>query len=845
MEHPKTLDGPWRVARLNPEALPQGVDPASVTDLHWIDAKVPGAVQYDLVRSGDLENPFSGTAAAFAAKWVAESNWVYEIAFDVDPGASERWALEFEGIDTFAEIWLNGFCIGTTANANRQYRFDFASSLLRPTGNRLVIVVRHHEAGIVDKIPEARRILGHKDGVEGRLGKSLIRRYQRSFFSGNSTLLNVGTGVLGIGINGPVRLIPVREVEVIDLFVRTESLTADRADLVCFLELVHHDNSGQVEVTLELADPDKPEHVVATETVSSTASGKLRIDLVVDNPKPWWPRGYGAPALYTMTVRISRASRTLDTLRREIGIRTVKLLQKLPSGRPTFQLVVNGQPVWVRGTNLIPFDYLKVHGDPEDYVRIFALLDNGNINFIRMWGGGAVESDEFYDRCDRSGIMIWQDAYLHSMYYPEYDPEFVENFREESRQMITKLRRHACLTVLCGGNEQREGWDEWGWPDELDRFWGEGMITELIPSLVEELAPGVPYVDNSPHGDGRSGSPISGDGHIWGNHFNSLKDPLFVSETCWSIESYSRAETLKEVMDLDVRDFSGKGWVQKWTDRTGRPLINKFPYSSYHPSGGLGPYIRALELEQGLADHHSLSNFRLRSPSCSGIVYWSFNKGGPLFQFGAVDYALRPMMSYYIVTRLYRDVVVGLYRDLQDIRVVASNVSATDVEAEIELVHLRTDGTIMKLWTEQITLPPGRSIRVMDLDDYYSSIVQRDREVMYAQVKVGGSPVADDLLLFAPLVDVCTPESGLSIAQRQIGADEWELEFTTKGLSKLVQIENSDGLILSDNYFPLAAGYNRTIRVTALEKSGAEVHLDISSLDAESHARIQLERGAY
>jgi beta-mannosidase len=835
----QALAGPWLAARIeHPEAI--AGNPSKTEGLAWFDAMVPGVVQYDLVRNGQLKNPFAGTKAAFEAHWVSEGDWVYRTIFTADFASSPRWALEFDGIDTFSDIWLNGERIGRTANAYRQYRFDLPTGLLRESGNELAVHVRKHASGITDKIPEARRILGHRDGVEGRLGKSLIRRYQRSFFSGNSTLLNVGTGVLGIGIHRPVRLLAVPEVEITDVFVKTVSLAESLAKLECNIAFDSHGAEGAFHVEVKVMSPHDRDVVLASARVTTEGHGPIRLEIDLENPEPWWPRGYGAPTLYPVQVSVARDGGTLHSVERSIGIRTVELLETTPSGRPTFQIVVNGTPVYVRGTNIIPIDYLKVHGEPEDYVRIFALLENGNNNFVRMWGGGAIESEDFYDECDRRGIMIWQDGYLHSMYYPEYDPEFVAEFREESREMMVKLRRHPCLVMLCGGNEQREGWDEWGWKDDLDRFYGETMITETIPVLVAELAPGVPYVDNSPHGGTWSQSPIHGEGHIWGSHFNSTKDPLFVTETCWGIESYSRPETLKEVMDLDVADFAGKEWVRKWTAHTGRPLINKFPYSGYHNTGGLGPYLRGLELEQALADHHSLSNFRLRSSSCHGIVYWSFNKGGPLFQFGAVDYRLRPLMSHYFVARLFRDVVVGLYRDMDDVRLIASNVSTGAVDAEIELLHLDTDGTVINRWTERRALPAGESTRVLDLDGYYRKIVHRDREIMFARLTIDGRAVSDEILLFAPMVEVVTPKASLLIEPRRIGADEWELALSTEGVSKLVEIEGADGVILSDNYFPLVTGMPRVIRVRALEKKGQPIVLDISSLDGNFSTEVRL-----
>jgi len=834
------LAGPWRAVQFEPGSGLGASEIAGRDDAAWVDATVPGVIQYDLVRNDLLRNPYASSQTAHAAHWVSAADWVYTTSFDLDPQSdADRWGLEFEGVDTYADVWLNGKQLGNTANAYRKYRFEVAVSDLRPTGNELVVHVKGHGSMIVDKVAEARKRLGHVDEVEGKLGKSLIRRYQRSFFSGSSSLLNIGTGVLGIGVHRPVRLIPLPAVEITDVFVSTVSLAAAFATLEGRVTVDTRGAAGPYDLTLTLTDPDGTDTVVASASTPVTGASEpteLRLTLDVAEPRAWWPRGYGDATLYPLTVTISRDGVVVDTVSQAVGIRTIELLEEKPSGRPTFEFIVNGVPIHVRGTNYIPIDYLKVHGDDAAYERVFALFENGNNNLVRMWGGGAIESESFYDECDRRGIMVWQDFYLHSNTYPDYDEEFVAEFRQESRELIVQMRRHASLVMLCGGNEQREGWDEWGWKDLIDQFYGEKLITQTIPELVDELQPGVPYVDNSPHGGLWSQSPVRGEGHIWGNFFNSTKDPLFVTETCWGQESYSRPETLKEVMDLDVDEFTGLGWPEKWAERTGRAMLIRFPFTGYHHTGGLREYIRGLEIEQAMADHFSLYNFRLRSGSNRGIVYWSFNKGGPLFQFGAVDYRLRPLMSHYMVARLYRDVVVGAYRDIDDVRVVVSNLSTSPIEAELELVHVNVEGEVIKRWTATKSIAADTNARVLDLDEYYrDGVVDRNREAIFARVTVDGVAVSDDLLMLCPMAELETPKSAISTKVRKVEEGVWELDMTTDGFSKLVQVENADGLILSDNYFPLVAGFPRTITVRALERAGdANIVLSVSSIDSEA-----------
>jgi len=827
------LTGEWRLARYD-----GGDGPVDLSGLEWIAATVPGAVHYDLVRAGELANPFASSAAALDSHWVARSDWLYRTSFILDETALEhRIAVVFDGVDTYADVRLNGELIGRTANAYRAYAFD-AAGAARSGENELVVHVKGHHRMIEGKIAQAREKLQHPEGVEGLLGKSLIRRYQRNFFT-NSSLLNLGTGVLGIGVYKPVRVHLRPDVEIVDAHLTVQALSDEEAAVRVEAAFDRAGSvTGALAVRASLTDPETGETVASATT--EARGERAVLDLTVAEPKSWWPRGYGDPALYRLTVTVADGETVLGSTSKQVGLRQVELVRQEANGKPTFHFRLNGKRIHVRGTNLIPLDYIKVHGDWPDYERLLRIVENGNVNLIRIWGGGAIESQRFYDACDERGIMLWQDFYLHSNLYPDYDDEFVEEFRQESTELLSRIRGHACLTLLCGGNEQREGWDEWQWKDRVDRFYGEPLVTEVVAKIAAELCPELPYIDNSPHGGAWSQSPVVGEGHVWGNFFNAHKDPQFVTETCWGQESYSRPETLAEVMGLDVDELSGQGWPEKWTKLTKLPIFTKFPYTSYHNVGGLRAYLRGLELEQAYADYHAMSMFRLRSSSCGGFVYWSLNKGGPLFQFGCVDYGGRPMVSYYVLSRIYADLVVGVYRDIDDIRVVASNLSTAAVPAQVRLRHLHVDGRVLGEWETELTLEPGGTTRVRDLAGYYPAVVDRTREVVHAQLLVAGRVVATDMLLLCPVAEVVSLPGAVAATAVRDG-DGWQLEVRGTGVSKMVEIEGNARFLFSDNYFPLVPGETKRIRVDILDaRVGENPALTVTSLDAPGAQTLSL-----
>jgi beta-mannosidase len=270
-------------------------------------------------------------------------------------------------------------------------------------------------------------------------------------------------------------------------------------------------------------------------------------------------------------------------------------------------------------------------------------------------------------------------------------------------------------------------------------------------------------------------------------------------------------------MDLDVDTLTGRGWHRRWTELTGRPMLTKFPYSAHNEMDSLRSYLHSLEIEQAVADHTALSMLRSRSSSCSGIVYWSLNKGGPLFQFGAVDYGLRPMMSHYVVRRLFRDLVVTAYRDIDDVRVVVSNVSPREVEGELRLRHLRVDGEVRHEETVAVRLPAGGTTRVLDVAGLYARVEDRAGEVVHAELSVEGAVRAEDTLFLCPLADV---DPGRGDLHCELGRDDLGrpvLHVETGTVAKLVEIEVDRRFLASDDYFALVPGRRRSIVLEPLE----------------------------
>ena len=831
---------PWKAkqydAKLPDRSLPDvGGD--------WFPIKVPGAIQYDLMALGKLENPYASTENVVKSDWVAKSDWLCRTEFDTPAEIDEMGAvfLRFDGIDTFSEVWLNGKMIGETANAYRIYDLPVQPELFVKSGkNKLLVRIKAHERMIADKMGYAERLgIGSADRkAEGRLGKALIRRYQRSFATGSSSLLNLGAGVLGIGINREISILAYSGTYLADCCFRTLSVREGKASATVTLDL--RKVTAETRVTMKLEDGSGK--TVASADLVSPKEGEQEVSLTIDNPRLWQPAGYGEAYLYTLTIQAETGGKKTDEIIQKVGIRTVELVTRDTSGKKTFYLKINGQRIMVHGQNLIPLDYIKSYGSREEYERLFALWENQYVNLVRIWGGGVVEDPWFYRECDRRGIIIFHELFLHSNVYPDWDEAWVKEFMIESEGVLKQIRTHPCLCLVSGGNEQQEGWDEWGWKPAMDRFYGEKIARELLLSLSTKLCPELPYIYNSPHGGKWSQSPVEGECHNWNNYYNSTKDPTFVTETCWTTHSYSRPETLKKYMNLDVDDFKGLGWTRKWAQRTSLPWQRFMPYSSWFEVMSLREYLHSLEIEQMRADHHALSNFRFQSPANSGIVYWSFNKGGPLFQFGCVDYGGYPLMAYYAIKKIYAPYAVQAYRDIEDISVVFSSHAAELVDILVEAWHFDKKGTVLDSWSWDIKAEPGSIQRIARLDGLYGRVKERTEEAVYVRAVKNGIQMADDMFFFCPYSEFEGEYRPLKVKADATGQGKWRIILEAETPVRMVEMESNQKLLFTDNYFPMLNGKEKVLDASLLEKTSNEpIKLTIGILGAPSTQSITLD----
>ena len=462
-----------------------------------VPATVPGCVHTDLLGAGLIPDPYLDENERLL-EWVGRTSWRFTTTFRAAAAAAgERVDLDFGGLDTVATVTLNGRLLGATKNMHRGHRFDVGDVLV-DGDNELTVDF----AAQTDAAEQMSQQLGPRPHAN-RHPYNAVRKMACNFG------WDWGPELVTAGIWRPVTL------------HRWD--TARLATVRPLVTVTEGHGSVEVHADVERVTGSGPVRVAATVAGRRTevevgADGTAVLRLDVPDPDLWWPRGHGAQPLYPLEVALLSGDTELDTWRRQVGFRTVTLdTAPDPDGTP-FVIVVNGRPIQVRGANWIPDDCFPSRIDRTRYERSIGNATEAGMNLLRVWGGGIYESEDFYEICDRDGLMVWQDFLFACAAYAEEEPMLSEVVAE-AREAVTRLAPHPSLVLWNGGNENIWGHEDWGWKNELgERTWGMGYYTDVLPRVVAELDPTRPYCAGSPWSlttAHHPNDPDHGTMHIW------------------------------------------------------------------------------------------------------------------------------------------------------------------------------------------------------------------------------------------------------------------------------------------------------------------------------------------
>ncbi len=698
------LNGPWTVRQ-------RGTDDR-------FPAEIPGCIHTDLLAARRIPDPFVADNEK-KLMWIGETDWVYDRTFTVEKSVltSDHIELVCDGLDTLAQVKINGRAIGRTDNAFRVWTFDVKRHL-KPGKNTIEIIFSSPIPYI--RRAQKKRYLALTGVGRHRIdGSNQIRKSQCNF-GWDWGPICVTSGIWrSIGIRS-YTIARIESVGVTQDHTRRDSTALD----VTVAVEPFTETSLSTKITVEyqgnlVADAILP-------LIDGAGEERVRIP----GPRLWWPNGLGDQPLYTVTVVLYDAGqKELDRWSRRIGIRRLELARKPDKWGESFQFLVNGRPFFAKGANWIPADTFVTRIGREHYEYLIRSAAESNMNMLRVWGGGIYEDDAFYELCDEYGICIWQDFMFACSAYPAGDAEFLENVEHEARDTILRLRTHPSLALWCGNNEIEQ---------MAGIFIGEGpgrmttaeyaSLFELLPRLVRELDPERAYWPSSPHspcGDRADyNNPECGDAHLW-DVWHGRK-PFEWYRSCehrfnseFGFQSFPEPRVVEGYAPSEERNITS--YIMELHQRSGigNDAIIQYMLSWFRLPHRFGMTLWLSQILQGIAMKYAVEHWRRDMPRGMGTLYWQLNDCWPVASWSSVDYEGHWKALHYMARRFFAPLLLSAVEDPDtgSVTLYLINDYRKSVEGRLSYTAYHTDGRKLSSggFDAKITPLKSKKLKILEL----------------------------------------------------------------------------------------------------------------------------------
>ncbi len=785
----------------------------------YLDTQVPFSVYHDLLQHEEIEDPYYRDNEKDALP-LSREDYTYSTEFDVSNEVlecSQIW-LKFLGVDTLADIYLNGVLLGNTFNMHRTWEFS-VKELLKEKGN--FMEVKFHSPILY--MEEQNRLQGkipcNTDTIDGfpYLRKS-------NCMSG----WDWAPKLPDMGIFRDVLLEGIHEDKFTDVYVRQ-----------------FHEN-GEVKLTFQVKtlqgeNADYSITVTAPDGTIFTEKDSPK-EMLITNPMLWWPRGYGEQNLYTVKVELLKNGKIEDVWERKIGLRTMTMHIEKDQWGESFAHEVNGKTIFAMGADYIPEDCFLPRTNKERTKELLEQCALANYNAIRVWGGAYYPEDWFYDLCDEYGFLIWQDFMFACSTYLLTD-EFEENISREIEENVRRIRHHACLGLWCGNNEM-EGMIVEGYTKE-PRLLGDytRMYSYVIPKIVKREDPATFYWPSSPSSGGDFDDPqdeTRGDAHYWKvwhgyEPFTGYRKHNFRYASEFGFESLPAMKTIESfTLPKDRNVFS---YVMEKHQRSENGYAKMMVYiAQYFPyPKDLSHLVYASQLMQAQAMRYGVEHWRRNRGECMGAIVWQLNDCWPVASWSSIDYFGRWKALHYFEKRFFAPVMISCCEEgllSQD-----PNINARQYEVE-KSIHLHVanetlkEQKVMVRWSlrdsfsniigeeeeKEVTVAPLSGVW-LDKKEYPEADLQ-EHHVYYSCIQ-NGEVISEGSVLFSmpkfynyadPQITV-TREGNELIVESQAYAANVEL------------LNENEDWVLSDNYFDMEAGQKRVQII-----SGNAEHIQVRSV---------------
>lgn len=825
----------------------------------WHEAQVPGNVHLDLMHAHIIDDPFYRLNER-SVQWVDKADWMYET--NVVPTAEELQAqnqeIVFKGLDTYADVYLNGRLLVRTDNMHREWRCD-VKGILQEGNNRFEV---YFHSPIRRNIPKFDALpYRHNTGPDqswiGGIFDKVISPFART--ASYEYGWDWGPRLVTFGIWRSVQLETWNGEKIANVWHIQNEVNSRRAKLTTVVEV-----ESDEDVTAAIVAVSANDKQLASRTISLVKGlNKIRLDYAMDRPRLWWTNGLGEAYLYNFKTTISTAGKIVDSTTDEIGIRSLKLHNDKDKYGHNLYFELNGQPLYAKGSNMVPNDNFLSRCNDSVYHRVVQDAKAVNMNIIRVWGGGVYEDDAFYRECDRNGILVWQDFMFACCTYPA-DSAFLANVKEEAVYQVRRLRNRACLAVLVGNNECQDVWygwgnkkkqlDEMGYGEEVGKM-QHALFHELLPSVVKEYAPQISYRPSSPYAfENTPSDGINGDDHYWGvwhgaEPFEAYYDHRVRFQSEYGFQSFPEYESVLKYapFDYDHNIYSEVMMEHQKAGTYANHRIEEYMRRDYHVPSDFKKFLYVSLLMQGDGVKTGMEAYRRDRPYCMGSIVWQLNDCWPVASWSSRDYYGRWKALHYFTKYAYDDILVaprvkvigeGKKQEGKQVsnlpteaggqlRVADNATSRSDKEIEIKLVSDRRtvakgeltiqtmtmDGRIVHSERRTVVMPANTAIHVETklVKDLLGG-EQPEDVIFYIAFTTGGKTYSNIAYAVSQKDMNYRPARMKTVITK--AADGYDVKLSSEVFARGVFLSvKGIGNFFSDNYFDLLPKTSRTIHV--------------------------------
>ncbi len=809
----------------------------------WLEASVPGCVHTDLLANELIPDPFYRDNE-LKLGWIDKVPFEYKTKFKVDKSVLNHDNIElyFKGLDTYADVYVNGKLVLSADNMFREWKID-VKKFLEVGKNELRIYFHSpFHRGLMEMEKHTNKLPYDLSPLYSFANQPITSTYTRK--APYQYGWDWGPVLTTSGIWRGVYLKAWNQARINNLRIVQKKLSADKALLSAVFEIESMSTEDCfIGLSYEMGGISKK--VQGIKTNLKKGLNLVSLDFEIPEPKLWWPNGMGEHPVYDFVGQLNIKNEKTDKIKVKSGLRTAKVICTPDKKGKSFYFEINGIPIFAKGANYIPCDIFPSRVSEEHYREVIQAAVDANMNMLRVWGGGIYEEDIFYDLCDENGIMVWQDFMFACHSYPGYK-EFLESVKNEAIDNVKRLRNHPCIVIWCGNNEidiiferrVREKIEKRS-PEirkkTLKTY--DDLFYKVLPDVCKKYDETRFYWHSSPCGGWKKHETAnSGDVHYWGvwhedhpfEKFNENRARFF-SE--WGFQSYPEFKIVKEFTRPSDWDILSHVMKSHQKSSYGNEKIDTYLKMYYNTPKDFRSYLYVTQVMQAEAGKLAIETHRRNRPFTMGTLYWQLNDCWPVASWASLDYKNRWKAFHYYAKKAYSDVlaVVSNFEGCFKVQVVSDLSESFQAELEMKIMNF----TGKELWKN--SLPVNMEANTCktffeEKSDTFLKEIDKKNTAFIVRLVQDKRILSKNIFYLVRFKDLNLSKPKIR-KKITFTSNSHRIELSTDRFVKSLYLSLDEDVFFSDNFFDLLPGEKKIVTFSSEKKiEDFEKKLEVMSL---------------